>query len=256
MSSRNNYLLVIEYDGTKFCGWQAQPGERSVQGEIEKAISKLGFSGVKAVAAGRTDKGAHAEGQAVSVSFGRGARENTDLRYGLNSLLPKDISVALAEKVNSSFNPRFEAKKKKYRYDILNRQWRSVWQGRNAWHVTKPLDTNLMRKASKYLLGRHDFSAFDAAGSTQDNKTADIENIDIVRRGGKISISFTGDRFLYKMVRNIVGTLAEAGRGRIPPERMREILSGKNRKKAGPTAPSKGLFLEEIEFYEKQKRKT
>ncbi len=182
-------------------------------------------------------------------------RENADFRYNLNSILPKDISVSKAEKKNSSFNPRFEAKTKKYRYDIWNGPFRSVWQGRNSWYISKPLDMSLMKKASKMLLGRHDFSAFDASGSMQANKTANIEDIDIARRDGKISLTFTGDRFLYKMVRNIVGTLVDVGKGKIHPGKVFEILEGKNRKMAGRTAPAKGLFLDEIVFYEKQKRK-
>jgi tRNA pseudouridine38-40 synthase len=133
--------------------------------------------------------------------------------------------------------------------------WRSVWNDRNSWHIREKLNIRLMRKAAKFITGRHDFSAFDASGSTQENKTACISSIKITRREGKLSLAFTGDRFLYKMVRNIVGTLVGAGRGEFPPEKLAEILEGGDRTKAGRTAPSKGLFLEKIQFYEKQKRK-
>jgi len=245
-----NYLLLIEYDGTDFSGWQKQPAARTVQEEIEKALLKLGSAGAKATAAGRTDKGVHANAQAVCVSFDKGSLKDKDLRFSLNSVLPKDISVISVEKKTSSFNPRFEAEKKKYRYLIWNRPWRSVWRGGNAWHIAGRLDTASMKKASGYLLGRHDFRAFEASGSTQTDKVANLESIDIKRRNGIISICFTGDRFLYKMVRNIVGTLVEAGRGKITPESLRDILASGNRKMAGPTAPPKGLFLEEVFFHE------
>ena len=254
MSSQHNYLLLVEYDGSGYSGWQKQPGAVTVQGEIEKAFDKLGLK-VNALAAGRTDKGAHALGQAVGVSFKKDTGKDYDLRYRLNAVLPKKISIISAEKKNSSFNPRFEAKRKKYRYVIWNRPWRSVWRGMNAWHVTQPLDTARMIKASRFLLGSHDFSAFDASGSTQPNKQVNVESIDIVERDGKITVTFTADRFLYKMVRNIVGTLVEAGKGNIDPRQLKDILLCRNRRAAGPTAPAKGLFLEEIMFYEKQKRK-
>jgi tRNA pseudouridine38-40 synthase len=244
----DNFLLFIEYDGSGFSGWQQQPGVRTIQTEISKALSRLGFKHTKIVAAGRTDCGVHALRQAVSLSLGKLLPAGLDLGYSLNSVLPPDISVISVERKNAGFNARFKAKLKVYRYDIWNKPWRSVWRGKNTWHIPKPLNTARMLKASRYLLGKHNFSAFDASGSTQDNKTAVIKEISIKQSKGKISVRFTGDRFLYKMVRNIVGTLVSIGLGKSRPERMKEILSSRDRNKAGETAPAKGLFMEEVIF--------
>jgi tRNA pseudouridine38-40 synthase len=248
MPSKNNFLLFIEYDGSGFSGWQEQPGVRTIQKEIDKALTRLGFKNTKIVAAGRTDGGVHALRQAVSLSIGKVFPSGFDLGYSLNSVLPSDISVISVEQKKAGFNARYKAKLKVYRYDIWNRPWRSVWHGKNTWHIPKPLNTTRMLKASRYLLGKHDFTAFDASGSTQDNKTAIIKEISIKRSKDKISLRFTGDRFLYKMVRNIVGTLVSVGLGKVRPEQMKEILASRDRTNAGETAPAKGLFMEEIIF--------
>jgi len=244
----NNYLLFIEYDGSGFSGWQKQPGARTVQKDIDSALSRLGIKNANITAAGRTDRGVHALKQAVSLAIHKTLPAGFDLGYFLNSVLPEDISVISVERKKAGFNARYKAKLKVYRYEIWNSPWRSVWRGKNAWHVPKPLNTACMAKASRYLTGRHDFSAFDASGSTQDNKTALIKKISIKRVRGKITLRFTGDRFLYKMVRNIVGTLVQAGLGKIRPEQIKDILLSRDRNNAGQTAPAEGLFMEEIIF--------
>ena len=244
----DNFLMFIEYDGSGFSGWQKQPGARTVQQDIENALSRLGFKNAGVVAAGRTDSGVHALKQAVSLTLHKALPAGFDLGYSLNSVLPADISIISVERKKSVFNARYKAKLKVYRYDIWNSPWRSVWRGKNAWHIPKPLNTVYMEKAARCLLGKHDFSAFDASGSAQDNKTALIKKISIKRSKGKLSLRFIGDRFLYKMVRNIVGALVRAGVAKIRPEQMKDILLSRDRNKAGQTAPAEGLFMEEIIF--------
>lgn len=248
MSSRNSYLLFIEYDGTGFSGWQKQPGARTVQETVETGLSKIGLKKVKAVAAGRTDKGVHAQRQAVSVTFYGNVSKVFDIGYKLNCVLPDDVSVVSAEKIPKSFNARYKAVKKIYRYEIWNKPLRSVWHGKNSWHIARSLNLSLMRRAALYLRGKHDFTSFDASGSTQENKISRLQTIEIERSKGKVIIRITGDRFLYKMVRSIVGTLVDAGLKRVSPRQVGEILCGRNRVLAGQTAPANGLFLEDVRF--------
>lgn len=249
MSSINNsaFLLIIEYNGAKFSGWQAQPGRRTVQLELEKALWKLFKSPVTLTVTGRTDAGVHAVSQAVSfISSSKIPAGN--IHQALNALLPRDISVRCVRRMPQGFNVRRDARQKEYEYHIWNRPYRSVWRGADAWHVKMPLDINAMRKAARLLCGRHDFSAFDAKRSTITNKTARLLSIRVSSKAGKVTINFTGDRFLYKMVRNIVGTLVDVGLGKTKPEIVSGVLRMKKRSLAGPTAPAGGLFLKKISF--------
>lgn len=242
-----SYLLVIEYDGSGFSGWQKQPGLRTVQGELEKAARRLLGRSAACTAAGRTDAGVHARGQAVSVAA-RKAMDEGRLLLALNTLLPADISVSSARKAREGFNARREAREKTYRYRIWNRRNRSVWADRISWHIGKPLDLEAMRKAAGYFEGRHDFSAFAAAGGSQEDKAASLRRVRIFEKEGFTVIELIGDRFLYHMARNIAGTLADAGRKRIKPRKAGEILKNGDRQAAGETAPAKGLFLEKVKF--------
>lgn len=246
----NNYLMFIEYDGSGFCGWQAQPGAKTVQSEIEKTANIVLNSSIKLVAAGRTDKGVHAFCQAANF-LSEKKIEPSRLLIAFNSLLPRDIAVTSVKLVPLEFNARFDAAKKIYQYRIWNKACRSVWAQKVSWQIIKPLNVELMRKSAGHLEGRHNFSAFDAKGGTQKNKIVNLEKIKIRRSGGNIIITFTADRYLYKMVRNIVGTLVEAGLGRIKPSMVKNILDNRSRKMAGPTAPACGLFLKKV-IYEGQ----
>ncbi len=241
------YLLRVQYDGTDFCGWQKQPRGRSVQGEMEKAARIIFRASCAVTGAGRTDKGVHAVGQAVSVAAPSRLPSRRVLN-AFNSLLPQDVSISSARIVPASFNPRYNAKEKIYRYVIWNRPYRSVWSQKYSWHIMLPLDVPAMRKGASFLHGRHDFDAFTASGCSQEDRTAEMREITVTRSSGKITITFRGNRFLYKMIRNIVGTLADAGRGFIPPEKLREILDSGDRRKAGRTAPPQGLFLQKVIF--------
>lgn len=239
------YLLQVEYDGTDFCGWQKQPHRRSVQGEIEKAARALCHAPCKVTGAGRTDKGVHAVAQSASIVVPARISPQRFV-YAFNAVLPSDISISSARAVPASFNPRYDAKEKVYRYVIWNDPCRSVWSGKYAWHVAAPLDISRIKKAASFLIGTHDFSAFNASGSTQADMTVNLRRINIVRSSGRITLTFRGDRFLYKMIRNIVGTLVDAGTGTLSPEMIPEILKSRDRRKAGRTAPARGLFLMKV----------
>jgi tRNA pseudouridine38-40 synthase len=243
----NCYLLVIEYDGTGYSGWQKQPGIRTVQREVESALQRICGAPVTVVAAGRTDKGVHARGQAASCALPLHF-EKKKLLIALNSVLPKDIAVVSVRDVPSSFHARFDAKCKTYTYTVWNRPDRPVFLKLYAWHIAQPLDIAAMRRAAKYLRGNHDFSAFNAVGGGQTDMSVRLSSVTIARRAGTVVFSFTADRFLYKMVRNLVGTLAEVGRKKNRPEDVTRILRSGRRSFAGPTAPPQGLCLEKVRF--------
>lgn len=246
-SKERTFLLFIEYDGTRFSGWQVQPGLRTVQSELEAALKKLFKTNITVSVTGRTDAGVHAQQQAASFTASS-TIPLLNIQHALNGHLPKDISIQRVRHMPKGFNARYSAKKKTYQYTIWNRPYRSVWDGANAWHVWQPLNLRAMREAAKLLCGRHDFSSFDAKNSVILDKVARLEGVKIASRSGKLTITFTGDRFLYKMVRTMVGTLVDVGLGKTEPIMITHILGSKKRAKAGPTAPAKGLILKKIRF--------
>lgn len=243
----STFFLVVEYDGSAFSGWQKQPGCHTVQSEIESAATAVTGFPAKATAAGRTDKGVHATGQAVSLQVSS-TLPAQKLFIALNAVLPKDIAVVRARKISDTFNARYAARHKTYCYRILNRPGRSVWQGNGSWHVIKPLNLASMRSAAKPLIGKHDFSAFEVAGSTMKNKIVNMRRIAIARKGDMVTCTFTADRFLYKMVRSMVGTLVEVGQGDRSAASLSDILKSRNRRFAGMTAPGNGLFLAHVGY--------
>jgi len=236
--------LVLEYDGSAFVGWQVQREGRSVQGVVEAAIGKLCGGAVRVTAAGRTDAGVHARGQVVSFDPPR----ELPLRAwsaGLNALLPDDVACVLAEPAPPGFDARRWARGKRYAYAIHNAPSRSPLSRHRAWWVRRPLDLGAMRAAASALIGSHDFSAFRAADCCARTAVRDVRRIKI-DEGVVLRIEATA--FLKHMVRNIVGTLVEVGHGRRGPESMAALLAGRDRKRAGVTAPPQGLTLEEV-FY-------
>ncbi len=249
-----NYLLLLEYDGTRFSGWQKQPGCRTVQSEIETAAGKVLGCAAAVTAAGRTDKGVHATAQAANLRIAMRA-DPVRLRTALNAVLPADVAVTSVRRVPEEFNARFCARRKTYRYHIWNMPFRSVWLQGRSWHIIKKLDIAAMRRAARCFLGTRDFSAFDASGSSQENKTVAMRAARIARRGGSVTLLFEADRFLYKMVRTMVGTLVEVGRGKRTPEQVRRTVESHRRSLAGPTAPACGLFLEKVVFGRSRRRR-
>ncbi len=240
--------LILEYDGTNYAGWQSQSkGEKTVQDMVEKALGKMLGKRIPAVASGRTDAGVHAMAQPVGVR-GHFPVDDVGLMRALNSMLPWDIAVKSAETVEEQFHAIRDARQKTYRYCIHNAPERSPLKARYSWHIMQRLNSAEMRRGAVHLLGTHDFASFMAANSSVKSSVRTIIALEIARKDEAITIEVTADGFLRQMVRNIVGTLAEIGRGRMAPEHMVDILKAKDRKKAGPTAPAQGLFLVEVEY--------
>jgi tRNA pseudouridine38-40 synthase len=245
--------LVVEYDGTGLCGWQRQANGPTVQGHLEDALGKLLAHEVTVVGASRTDAGVHASGQVASFRTER-AIPLHGVRRGLNSLLPRAIAIADAAEAPDDFHPRFSATGKHYRYLVLTRADRSPrWRDR-AWHRPGSLDRAAMRDAAAALIGEHDFAAFRAAGCTAIRTIRRVDQIeisDVPRERSTeqlVAIDVRGNAFLRNMVRIVVGTLVEVGRGMRPPGQVAEILASKDRTQAGITAPAHGLELVAVRY--------
>ena len=250
--------LVIEFDGTNYQGWQTQKSGITVQDCMGRAISGITGESIKINSASRTDAGVHALGQ-VAV-FRTDSRLPADtMKRALNARLPSDIRILDAEALDYEFHPRYEAVKKSYFYLIEKTHKQSVFFHSYTWRVPVSLDFFSMKKASELLQGKRDFSAFRGTGCGARTTVRTIHSITLSRhdyidfmtariQGDFIKIRMEANAFLRHMVRNIVGTLAEVGKGRIAPETVTDILASCDRKMAGPTAPAKGLFLEKV-FY-------
>ena len=241
--------LILEYDGTNYHGWQRQKGHSSIQEEIEKALHKLTGKRTPVTGAGRTDAGVHALGQVASFSTAANLSEQ-QIVNGLNALLPKDIAIRQADEVRGDFHPQKCAKWKTYRYLIRSGGTRPAVGRYYVSYLRSRLDLVKMKRAARYLLGRHDFRAFATQSRGRENTVRTIRRIEVKSSRGNIGIEIEGDGFLYNMVRVIVGTLVQVGLGKMPPSRMRQILSSRDRRTAGPTAPAAGLVLLKVDYGE------
>ena len=246
------YKLTIEYNGTNFIGWQKQKKGFSVQGTIEKAAKKFLQSEVDLIVAGRTDAGVHAEAQVAHLDIFKKLKIKNIL-FGLNFYLSKekfgeDISIKKVHKVDANFNARFGAKKKTYQYKIYNNDSRSPIHAHNTWWVSQKLNITDMKKASKYLLGNHDFSSFRASGCQALSPIKTLDKIAIIKKKNIITLTFTARSFLYNQVRIMTGTLKDVGSGMIGPVALKRILQKKKRTSSGVTAPSKGLTLYKVYY--------
>jgi len=242
-SESANVRLTVEYDGTAFCGFQFQPAARTVAGDLEAALSQLFEEPVKLSAAGRTDAGVHACGQVVNFTTARTRFPFDRLALALNSALRNDVSVREVAIVDAGFSARFSATERSYVYAIFNRPQASALLARYAAHVWTPIDLDRFADASRALIGKHDFRAFCATLPDNGITVRTIHALTVRQRGHLIRVQITGDGFLHKMVRTIVGTLIECGTGRRDPESMRAILAARDRQTAGPTAVPHGLYL-------------
>jgi tRNA pseudouridine38-40 synthase len=240
--------LVIEYDGTRYVGWQVQPNGPSIQAELERALATLRKEPVRVTAAGRTDAGVHALGQVVSFPEPRPLPEKAYV-LGLNALLPGDVAVRAASLEGEGFDARRSARGKRYRYRIENGPTRAPLSRHVAWQHFRRLDVGAMRDAAARLTGRHDFGAFQAADCACAHAVRELRRLDVAgEAGGRIDVVAEATAFVKHMVRNLVGTLVEVGLGRRAPSSMEPLLASRDRTKAGPTAPPQGLCLEEV-FY-------
>ncbi len=242
------YRLLLEYDGTAYVGWQRQPAAASVQGELERAISRImGLDSINLLGAGRTDAGVHALGQVASFRCAV-ERLPSQLRMGLGALLPADISCREVTRVHEGFHARMHAVGKHYRYRILDGDRRSALRQRYTCPERAELDVDAMTHAARHLLGTHDFTSFRAAGSSVPGSVRCLTRLDLGRRGDEVHLDVEGGGFLRHMVRIIAGTLLEVGRGRRQPGELVEILAACDRAAAGRTAPALGLCLMRVDY--------
>jgi tRNA pseudouridine38-40 synthase len=243
-----NIKIEIEYDGTNYCGWQVQNGSwPSIQETIEKALQKILHEKIKLIGSGRTDAGVHAKAQIANFPL-KSQIPLTRLQEGLNALLPEDIAITRISVAKPDFHSRFSVKSKIYRYTILNRLHRSAILRDYAYFCRYPLDLKLMRREALALVGRHNFGAFCASPGRGKNPRKIIKSITITKHNSLINIEIEADGYLYNMVRNIVGTLIDVGRGRLAAGSVKKILLSRNRTSAGPTVPAKGLCLLKVKY--------
>jgi tRNA pseudouridine38-40 synthase len=252
--------LTLAYDGTDFSGWQFQPNQRTVQQALQDALNKITGESVSATASGRTDAGVHALGQVVG--FETNSHLSAEIfRRALNAELPRDLVVLSAEEAASGFDPIRDAKQKRYRYVIQDGPVIDVFSRRYAWHVFRQLDAASMQRAAQLLVGRHDFSSYETSGSERVTTTRTVFELSVVQQPiqnawegrsdespHEIHVEINADGFLYNMVRNIVGSLVEVGRGVRDEAWPAAVLNARDRRAAGQTAPPQGLFLVRVDY--------
>lgn len=252
------YRATIEYDGTDFHGFQIQARGRTVQGELEKAIERITQTPVRVLGAGRTDAGVHAVGQVIA--FDASWRHTAQaLHRALNAVLPCDIAVSYLTTTHSAFHPRFDARGRQYRYTVVNQPIRSPIWARSAQHVPEPLDLRAMREASQALVGSHDFAAFGkpAQGDSTVRCVTQAEWFFENWRDNRakfLVFEITANAFLYRMVRNVVGTLLRVGRGELTSGEFKAIMEARDRASAGPPAPPCGLCLVKVQYTDNEGR--
>jgi tRNA pseudouridine38-40 synthase len=239
--------LGIEYDGSRFCGWQTQPQGCGVQDALERALSEIAGETVAATCAGRTDAGVHGLGQVAHFDT-VAERPLAAWVRGTNALMPAAVAVTWSRAVSEDFHARYAARSRTYRYVLLNRGVRpAADHGRAGW-CHGPLDVERMQAAARLLLGEHDFSAFRAAECQARTPVRTLARLDIVRRGDYVILEACANAFLHHMVRNIVGTLVYVGKGSQPPEWAGAVLASRDRARAAPTFEAAGLYLSAVEY--------
>jgi tRNA pseudouridine38-40 synthase len=248
-----NYKLLIQYDGTDFHGWQVQTSQRTIQGELERVIGMLEGAEVAVVGSGRTDAGVHAEGQVANVVVKRDFTPGK-LRSAINGNLWRDIRVMKVEKAAPEFHARFSAKRKTYVYRIVNAPVMSPFWRRFAHHEYKPLDLDAMSRSARLFLGEHDWTAFASAHSDGESRTRTISNFTVESRWDErasanlLEFKITANGFLRYMVRSIMGTMLEVGRGEKDSDTIQTAIISGDRSLAGQTAPAHGLTLLDVEY--------
>lgn len=246
-----NIKLTMQYDGTRYKGWQKQDNtDMTIQGKVEAVLNRMTNEDIEIIGSGRTDAGVHAIGQVANFKTESNftLKEIKDFLY---TYLPDDIVVASVEEVDDRFHSRYNAISKKYMYRIWNDKYHNPFWRKYAVHIQESLNISEMKKAADYLIGEHDFSSFTTLKSKKKSKVREIYSIKIIKNDNQIDIVFHGNGFLYNMVRIIVGTLLEVGLGNIKADKVKEILNKQDRKYAGPTAVAKGLYLLQVEYNSK-----
>ncbi len=239
--------MVVEYDGTDFCGFQYQPQVRTIAGELESALTRLFDRAVKVTVAGRTDAGVHASGQVISFES-HAAFPVAKLAIALNTSLPPDLSARDGARVDASFSARNSALARHYRYLVLNRRHPSAVWRRFAHHEYRPLDIDRMRAAAAYLIGERDFASFCGVRPDRGGTVRTLGAITIENDGDLTRFHYDGAGFLHRMVRIMTGTLLDVGAGVRSPESLEPMLLARDRRAAGPTAPPQGLCLVNVVY--------
>lgn len=242
-----NIRLVLEYDGTEFHGWQKQPGLRTVQANIEEAVFLVSRQRPVLIGAGRTDAGVHARGQVANFRT-QSSIPPSKWPFALNAHLPADIAVVFANHVLKDFHARHSATGRVYEYRLIQKKTRTPLERHFSWRVSYPLNLKLMREAASLLKGTHDFTSFCAVRTETENRMVDLKRIDIIRQDESVVLTFEAPRFLWHMVRNIVGCLVEVGRGKVAYQDVIPRLEGQVVRHKSPLAPPQGLCLVEVRY--------
>lgn len=242
-----NYRLLIQYDGTRYDGWQRQKTTgNTIQGKLEQVLGRMAEAPVEVKGASRTDAGVHARGQVANVHLPEGFSQE-EIRDYLNQYLPEDIGVLEVKEVSERFHSRLNAGVKTYQYRIATDRTKHVFERNYIYPLNRSLDVKRMRRAAEYLMGEHDFQSF-CAKKMKKSTVRRLDEIRFEQARGELRITFRGSGFLYNMVRILVGTLIEVGLGEREPDSMPQLLARRERAYAGPTAPAKGLTLMGIQY--------
>lgn len=242
-----NIKLALEYDGKDFLGWQKQKVGRTVQSVLEKAIEELTKEKVDVIGCSRTDTGVHAR-EFIANFYTNSTIPGDKFIYALNNNLPNDVVIVKSEEVDESFHSRYDSQGKTYCYTLLNRKMPTALYRNSSYLVKEQLDVEKMREGAKHLIGTHDFAAFRSIGSSVKTTVRTLYKLEVEKKEDFINIYVSGDGFLYNMVRIIVGTLIDVGRGKFQPLYIKEVLETKDRSKAGKVVPPMGLTLVKV-FY-------
>jgi len=241
------FKLTLEYDGSRYSGWQLQKNERSIQGELLQAAAKIFENqAVEIYAAGRTDAGVHARGQVAHLEVAETSLPPEQIKVRLNDELGHAINILAVEKTHPKFHARHDARSRSYTYQISKR--RDAFGKKYVWWVRDPLDLRAMREAAALLEGFHDFRSFGATEKEGQSTLVDLDRVEIVENGDRINIRITASHFLWKMVRRMVGVLVEVGRGNLTGQELETFLKTNSREPARFTAPPSGLFLERVDY--------
>jgi tRNA pseudouridine38-40 synthase len=240
-----NIKVVLEYDGSEFAGWQQQARGRTVEAELKRALREITGQDHKVYAAGRTDAGAHAEGQVVNFQTD-GRIPPRKLVAALNARLPADVAVLSAEEMPDEFHARYSARWRRYRYRYLDRSSRPALERDRCWQLRGPLDVDAMSQAAKALVGKHDWTSFCSASESPAARVREMRSARVTRHGDVVELELVAEGFLRGLARSIAGALAEVGRGRKQPEWVGEVLGARDRRQAVKTAPAGGLTLVEV----------
>ncbi len=244
----SNYKLIIAYDGTRYFGWEHQPDRETIQGKIETVLERMcGADTVDVIGAGRTDAGVHARAMVAHVRLDT-AMTADEIRDYLNRYLPEDIAVREVKRAGERFHARYNAIGKTYRYTVYTGTSKPVFDRKYMTVLDYSPDVDAMRAAAAFLMGKHDFKSFCGNGRMKKPTVRIVDQIEIRTQKDTLTFTVHGNGFLQNMVRILVGTLLEVGRGAYPPEHVQEILEAKDRRMAGPTAPAAGLCLMKVDY--------